>query len=388
MQIDFLNQRSIVLFIGILQGLIFAVLLIVRSFQKKNQSDFWLAALLILLCFSTVSDFIGFAGVYDVFKNIKDLTFFPFDNPFAYGVLIYLYVQTLTDNKRRLMRRDWVLFIPAIVFYVYQFWAFAQSMDFKNWYEKTVHIPFISPFYAITSIALNAFLLFLCLKHYRKYRIWLDENFSDTEKIKFDWLRNFLYLSTAILTLTALFSLTNNFLFKLSYMQFFWLSFASALAVYYLAIAGYLRSQTIELNFTAAESEKIEAAAQEERKTLLPENDLEKLKTKLRNLMETEKPFLDSQLTLSVLAKMLGVNTTVLSYIINSGFNVNFNDFVNEQRIAEVKSKLSGGAAENSNLLGIALDCGFNSKATFNRAFKKFTGIAPKEFSENVKIEI
>ena len=101
--------------------------------------------------------------------------------------------------------------------------------------------------------------------------------------------------------------------------------------------------------------------------------------------METEKPFLDSQLTLSVLARQIGVNTTVLSYVINSGFEVNFNDFVNRYRIAEVKSRLDDGAAEKDNLLGIALDAGFNSKATFNRAFKKFTGVSPKEFAESVK---
>lgn len=385
MQIDFLNQRSIVLFIGILQGLIFAVLLIVRSFQRKNQSDFWLAALLILLCLSTVSDFIGFAGVYDVFKNIKDLTFFPFDNPFAYGVLIYLYVQTLTNNKRRLTRRDWLLFIPAIVFYIYQFWAFAQSMDFKNWYEKAVHIPYISPFYAVTSIAFNTFLLFLCLKHYRKYRIWLNENFSDTEKIKFDWLRNFLYVSTAILVLIALFNLTNNFVFKLSYMQFFWLSFANALAVYYLAIAGYLRSQTIELNFTPPETKKIGI---ETKKNPLSENDLEKFRNRLQTLMQIEKLYLEPNLTLADLSKQIGINSAVLSYTINNGFGKNFNDFVNEFRIEAVKEKLKNGGAENLTMIGIAFDCGFNSKATFNRAFKKFTGVSPKEFYEEVKINV
>ncbi len=156
-----------------------------------------------------------------------------------------------------------------------------------------------------------------------------------------------------------------------------------AFTTYYLAIAGYLHSEAIELGFTETESRRAEP-----RKTLLSENDLQLLKTKLQNLMEKEKPFLDSQLTLSNLAKQIGVNTTALSFVINNGFGKNFNDFVNEFRVAEVKNKLNEGAAENLNLLGIALDSGFNSKATFNRAFKKFTGISPKEFQNNPKPQV
>jgi AraC-like DNA-binding protein len=179
--------------------------------------------------------------------------------------------------------------------------------------------------------------------------------------------------------LGAIFDFTGSFITPLSYIQYFYFEVILALLTYYLAIAGYLRSQTIEIAFTETESEKIEEET-EDKKTLLPANDLENLKARLLDLMEHEKPFLDSQLTLAALSKMLGVNTTVLSRVINTGFDKNFNDFVNEFRIDEVKNKLASGAAENTNLLGIALDSGFNSKATFNRAFKKFTGVAPKEF--------
>jgi AraC-like DNA-binding protein len=98
--------------------------------------------------------------------------------------------------------------------------------------------------------------------------------------------------------------------------------------------------------------------------------------------MQNEKPFLDPQLTLADLARQNGVNSTVLSHIINTGFDKNFNDFVNEYRINEVIKKLQNGGAENSTLLSTAFDCGFNSKATFNRAFKKVTGNTPKEYIE------
>jgi AraC-like DNA-binding protein len=68
--------------------------------------------------------------------------------------------------------------------------------------------------------------------------------------------------------------------------------------------------------------------------------------------------------------------------VINQGFRLNFNDLINQYRIEAVKQKLKAGEQKTQTLLGIAYDCGFNSKATFNRAFKKATGQSPKEWLE------
>jgi AraC-like DNA-binding protein len=383
LELDFFNPRSLAVFICILKGAVFAALLLIRYSKLKKSSDFWLAALLLLLCSSLITPFIGFANVYD--RN-QWLTYFPFAILYASGVCIWFYVQTLTNAERKFSRRDLLLFVPTLIYLIFRFVIFAQSLEFKNRFDENYYQPFVKPFVTVTEFAWNFAFLYFSIRHYRKYRRWLDENYSDTEKIKFDWLRNFLYVFTFVFVLGSIFDFTDSFVFDLSYIQYFYFELILAFVIYYLAVAGYLRSQPIEINFTEAESEKIEAAT-EERKSLLPEIELENLKTKLLVLMNTEKPFLDPQLTLANLARRLGVNTTVLSYVINNGFEKNFNDFVNEFRIAEVKNKLASGAAETENLLGIALDSGFNSKATFNRAFKKFTGVAPKEFSADAKIE-
>lgn len=382
LELDFFNPRSLIVFFCILQGAVFAALLLIRYFKLKKSSDFWLAALLLLLCSSLITPLIGFANVYD--RN-QWLTYFPFSILYASSVCIWFYVQTLTNAKRKFGRRDWLLFVPAILYLIFRFALFAQSVEFKSQFDENYYQPFVNPFVTVTEFVWNFALLCFSIRHYQKYRAWLDENYSDTEKIKFDWLRNFLYVFTFVFVLGSIFDFTDSFVFDLSYVQYFYFELILAFVIYYLAIAGYLRSQPIEVNFTEIENEKIEAAP-EEKKLLLSGNELENFKTKLCVLMETEKPFLDSQLTLANLARQLGVNMTVLSYIINNGFEKNFNDFVNEFRIAEVKNKLASGAAEKENLLGIALDSGFNSKATFNRAFKKFTGFSPKEFSADAKI--
>ncbi len=381
---DFFNPRSVITFICILQGAVFSGLLFFRYFKQRKPADFWLAMLLALLCSSLITPFIGFANVYD--RN-QWLTYFPFQITYGYSVCVWFYVLSLTNSKHKLTAKDWLLFTPTLVYLIFRLTLFAQSLEFKDWFNKNYYLPIVNPIVFVSEFVWNLIFLALSLRHYKKYRKWLDENYSDTEKIKFDWLRNFLYIFTFVFILSGIFDFTDSFIFKLSYIQYFYFQLILALTTYYLAVAGYLRSQTIELSFgSATESlESEQTVAVSLRKNLLAEDELAKLKYKLQNLMSSQRPFLNSQLTLTDLSRKLGVNSAVLSYVINSGFNKNFNDFINEYRINEVKEKLNSGTKGNFSLLEIALDCGFNSKATFNRAFMKFVNISPKEFQEKIK---
>ncbi|WP_299530239.1 AraC family transcriptional regulator [Ulvibacterium sp.] len=74
------------------------------------------------------------------------------------------------------------------------------------------------------------------------------------------------------------------------------------------------------------------------------------------------------------------LNINDLSQTINIGLGKTFNDFINELRVNEVKKKMHNPKYDHLNYLGIAMESGFNSKATFNRAFKKFTGENPTTY--------
>jgi AraC-like DNA-binding protein len=112
----------------------------------------------------------------------------------------------------------------------------------------------------------------------------------------------------------------------------------------------------------------------------LPDEEISAWKNKVLKFFDTEKPYLNPELTLSDLSDTLKTNTSVLSQVINSGFNKNFNDFVNEYRLEAFKQKIQSGDYQHLTLLAIAFECGFNSKTTFNRAFKKATGLMPSEY--------
>ncbi len=107
----------------------------------------------------------------------------------------------------------------------------------------------------------------------------------------------------------------------------------------------------------------------------------------LQHQMKVKRFYLDADLSLNSLAKELGIPIHELSRIINTGLRKNFNDFVNEFRIQDVARKIKDPAYDRITLLGIAYDCGFNSKTTFHRAFKQITGKSPAEYKSELKKE-
>lgn len=105
------------------------------------------------------------------------------------------------------------------------------------------------------------------------------------------------------------------------------------------------------------------------------------LKNRLLEIMEVEKVYLDPELRLDHIAKMLHISRHHASQVINENFDMGFNDFINAHRIDEAKKRLLSGF-ENSpeTMSDIAYSCGFNNRASFYREFKKKTNRTPKEF--------
>ena len=96
--------------------------------------------------------------------------------------------------------------------------------------------------------------------------------------------------------------------------------------------------------------------------------------------MKTEKPYLNSQLSISMLAEQIKIPSNHLSQIINEQEGKNFFEFVNNYRIEEVKQRIIENQDKKFTLLAIAYDSGFNSKSSFNRIFKKQEGLTPNQY--------
>jgi len=99
--------------------------------------------------------------------------------------------------------------------------------------------------------------------------------------------------------------------------------------------------------------------------------------------MESQEAYLNPSLTLFELANGLDMPSIELSLFLNKSLNKNFFDFVNEYRIRKAMEILQDPNKREYTVLEILYEVGFNSKSSFNTAFKKYTKLTPTQYRKN-----
>jgi AraC-like DNA-binding protein len=120
-------------------------------------------------------------------------------------------------------------------------------------------------------------------------------------------------------------------------------------------------------------------------KTRLKEDEIETISKKLNSYLLDEKPYLNKNLTIGGLAEAIEVPAYQLSQLINGPLGQSFFELINSYRVEEVKKRFFDPKYSNLTLPGIAMECGFNSKASFNRIFKQLTNQTPTEYIKTKK---
>jgi AraC-like DNA-binding protein len=399
MQFSF-NIYSSLLLIFFVHITVYALMLWRRGIKQESMSDKLLGSFLLLSAFYVVPWMTGFAGWYIEGTVYREILFYtPFVHGLLMGPLLYYYVKSITNYHFRFSKKDWLHFIPGALYFL---WCIVVVITDKLIVKKYFLMDGISDpdfdawYQWLQNISIIVYLI-LSIRFYRQYKQYVQFEFSFADIANLHWLRNFLIAFAVITIIPLIEELLSVFPFfqNLDYRGSWYSYFVFAVVVYYVAINGF-NAVVVPLRKLVFEPELLlqyktpaligapvtEDAVFEVVETKTNNAELDNWKQTISSVMQSQKLYEDAELTLSQLAKQLSTNTSVLSKIINTGFQMNFNDFVNEYRINAMMEKLKAGEQKKQTLLGIAFDCGFNSKATFNRAFKKQTDLSPKEWIE------
>lgn len=379
------NRWSLPLLILVLQGLIFAVLLLTRYYRKRNISDLFLGLILLLTCYSQTCYTVGFMGWYDEFRTTK-INYFLIDIGVALAPLIYLYIKSITSSNFKFNKSYWWHFSLAIAVVLYHFGIYiydALQPGFSDTQNGILKIELDEAYVqAIMGYIETPFILIylaFTFQLFYSYRKKIIQYFSNTYKLELNWIFSFLVLFSILFLYATIQDIIGSRFIDLGYVQRWWLNLFMAIVTLYIGIKGYFTDTTrlnkLDFTFTPKTIGIPEETNNFEDKSI-SDSDIEAVK----NLMNIEKAYLNPELNLSDLAKLANMSRSQLSEVINTGFNKNFNDFVNTYRVEAFKAMLKENKHEQLSLLGIAQNCGFNSKATFNRVFKKLTNHSPTEY--------
>ncbi|MEW7290353.1 helix-turn-helix domain-containing protein [Aquimarina sp. 2304DJ70-9] len=393
------NLYSTPLLILVLQGLIFSGLLFSRYHQKRNISDVLLGIILLITCYHRTTYTIGFMGWYDTFRNTK-INYYLVNLSLFMAPLLYFYVKSVTTSDFRLTKKGYYHFIPGVLYFLFKMVVLVYDStqpgfdDTQNGYlVVNLQWKYVEPILTILTICQMLLYLAFTFQLYYLHRRNIQHFFSNTYKLELNWIRNFLYIYSFLFIYEIMQIVINLSITELSWKQKWWEQFFSALAIIYIGIKGYF-TNTIKLtNLNYGNSNAIfhnyilgSEVVPTKKKIGTKEQSADFITKKelLENFIENEKPYLNPDLNLVELSKKLGMTRGELSELINEGFGLNFNDFINQYRVDAVKQMLANGKHQQLSLLGIAYECGFNSKATFNRVFKKITQTSPTEYLKSI----
>ncbi len=309
--------------------------------------------------------------------------------------LHYLYAYFLIHRHRRFQKTDWLHYLP---FGVYQFFWIVYRILVSNEYaplaqqSKTEALSTAALLYNWIIILISAVYIAKTLIMLHAWSRRLHDYFSSIGKIRLSWLRN----TTLLLSIFLLVFITENlfFLFGINLSNYFNLSSVLiAVYVYSLGYMGLIKSEILSNPETVKSINQLESdetvihtesdPTTRYRKSGLTPVKLQESHQALLQLMDSERLYQTSDLTLAQLAERLNISPHNLSEVLNTRVHQNFFDFINQYRVEQVKKDLLDPAKRGYKLIAIAFDAGFNSKSSFNTIFKKYTGMTPSQFRDS-----
>ena len=369
---------TLLLVIGAFQAVLLVVLLLTK--REKTISDFILSGYLFL---SALIILLAYLEIWNRNNNFPYPWLINLSTPLilVIGPNLWLYVKSVTKQHFRfkaiyLLTLIPFLFVLSILLtrniLVPELAKIAadQTESFKDDFSFLLIVGLI----ATSNIGYTVWGLFLI----RRYQNAIKTYFSSTGKINLNWLR-FLHISALIAyaSISGLYIVDAIFgLVSYNHLQIAGFGIAALLVL----VIGFFGIKEGNVFTTSSIGFDMEKALEDEEPRSVLNNEEEVFIHRLLDYMKTEKPYLNPDINLALLSAKMKVNPEYLSGVINGRLNKNFFDFINHYRVNEFKRLCKDPKNKNITLISLAYDCGFSSKATFNRVFKKEVGCTPSEY--------
>lgn len=336
---------------------------------RKNISNIILFVFFVVQ-FIVISNYL----LVSVFENIRGLflqivyVYYPFI--FLWGPLLFFYVKSQVSHPFKFRFIDIIHLIPFVLATIFIVFYYYVSDNETKWqivkngliykYLYYLRLP-----YYIQLFTYNLAAIFLIIKYQRN----LKDYCSFIEKRNLVWLKFVLYGYI----IACLISFSINFI-DVPYIIKMIISFGPFLIFFNILFYKAL----IEPYVIIMPDEKPKYS-----NSNLDKTDIRAYSKTIEQFFITNKPYLNPTLTLSDLARDMGIPEKSISQVINQQWNQNFFAFINSYRIEEAKIKINNFNPTIDTLLGIAFDSGFNSKSSFYDIFKKQTGLTPTEYRKS-----
>ena len=377
-----INFYTFLLLLAAFQGLL--LIFAINTLQDNNRAA---NQVLSILLFILSLALIGRVVTYDreIFNALPRLLLLPDFIYFLYAPIFLMYVTRLL----RLPSKEnpgihWWQFAPFLLQITFYFPLLLMS---KEGFIAEVVDQELKSFFALfggLALVYNTIYWFICRYTIQQYEKEYGDNHAFDPNLKF--LRVVMWLKMACLAIWFFTYLSGAFDSLLEKdMRFItdkatdWLWVVFSFTTFFL---GYYTMRQPEIfKLPAVEDDSLSSGQDEKEKAAsMDVTELESIKAKVEQVMRNNQSYHDPSLSLTKLAELAKTNPHSLSKVINEGYQMNFNDFVNSYRIKEFKQLALQEDYQNQTLLAIAFTVGFNSKSAFNRSFKKLEGCTPREF--------
>lgn len=306
--------------------------------------------------------------------------------PLLHGPFIFLYTASLT-NPAAVSKKSLLHFTPFLLglLALFPFLMLASEQKIKVYQQEGDSYAMLMGIFFISIILSGIIYSVLSLRLLKAHKKHILAAYSSVEKINLRWLY-YLIFGLAGIWLIVIFA-NDQYIFSsvVIYVMF--------IGYYGIKQVGIFTNSQADLNLAVLEGSttELEEIPEEKikyEKSELAFNELEIIYQRLTDLMHREKLYTTPELTLSDVAQKLQIHPNTLSQVINRMEEKNFFDYVNDQRVSEFKTLVAKPENQQFTLLSIAYECGFNSKTSFNRNFKKLTGISPSEYLKGLHIRL